>query len=83
MAKRNDSSWSHPFEKNLKPKRSKRLNDLPKHLQGPPQNRYGGYRNQRLRALKGSTFGPANKGRSYSPEEIKAYEEERRRKGTF
>ena len=81
MTKRNDNKWSYPFEKGVNPKRSKRLNDLPKHLRGPSQNRYGGHRNQRQRALKGSTFGPANKGRSYSSEEIKIVEEELRRKG--
>ena len=81
MTKRNNSSWSYPFEKNLKPKRFNRRDDLPTHLQGPPQNRYGGRQSRRLRAFKGSTFGPANEGRTYSSEEKKTFEAELKRKG--
>jgi hypothetical protein len=46
--------------------------DRPKRpkLRGSSQNRYGGHQTQKLKPLKGSTFGPANEGRSLSPEEI-------------
>jgi hypothetical protein len=54
-----------------KPKRcKKRLNDLPSELRGPAQNRYGGQQSQRMKPLRGSTYGLANEGRSLSAEAI-------------
>jgi len=37
-----------------------RINDLPAHLRGPRQNRYGGHRTQRLRGFPNQTFGAAS-----------------------
>lgn len=64
------------------PKRRKnRLSELPPELRGPSQNRYGGHQAQKMKALKGSTFGPANEGRSLSAEEIAKQEERLRELG--
>jgi hypothetical protein len=57
------------------PKRPKeKVSDLAPELRGPSQNRYGGHRTQRMKPLRGSTFGPANEGRSLSAEEIAKHE---------
>lgn len=53
-------------------KTANKVNDLPYSQRGLPNNRWGGHRNLLLRNIKG-TFGPANKGRSYTAEEIEEY----------
>ena len=50
------------------------LLDLDKHLRGPPQNRFGGYRTRRLRPFKGSTFGAASSCRKLSAQECREVE---------
>lgn len=36
------------------------LQSLPADLRGPPNNKYGGHRNWRMRGIKGSKFGAAS-----------------------
>lgn len=57
-----------------KPKRKEQLTDLRSELRGPSQNRYGGQRTQKMRSFRGSKFGAASEGRSFSPDEVAAYE---------
>ncbi len=81
MTKRYAFSYLVGNENAERPKRPIRLNELPKHLQGPGQNRFGGHQTQRLRPFKGSSFGAASVGRSLSPDERKIVEQELREKG--
>ena len=46
-----------------------RLDHYPLHLRGPAQNGHGGHQTQRIRGLRGNTYGAANAGRVYSAEE--------------
>ena len=57
-----------------------RLNNYPKELRGFSQNRFGGQNTQRLRTYRGK-FGPAGPVRHLTPDEIKAVEQELRKKG--
>jgi len=50
-------------------KKYKLITDYPLHLRGLPNNRWGGHRTNRLRALRGSKLGPANKGRTFTEAE--------------
>ena len=75
--------YAFSYLSNGAPKRHPRLNDLPKHLKGPPQNRYGGHQTQRVRAFKGSSFGAANGGRTLGLEEKKIIEQELRERGAL
>ena len=50
-------------------------------LRGPPQNRFGGHRTQRVRGLRGGTYGPASPCYTYSDKERMALEEDLKRKG--
>lgn len=70
--------WARPNRRTFVPRI---MQDLPVELRGLSQNRFGGHNNVRLRPLKGSTFGPASKGRSLSPDEVKPIEEKLRRDG--
>jgi hypothetical protein len=47
----------------------KTIGEYEPHLQGPPQNRFGGHRTQQLCGLKGNTYGPAGPCRRLTPEE--------------
>ena len=58
-----------------------KLIDYDPELRGPPQNRFGGYRTQRVRALRGGTYGPAGPCYVYSEEERIAFEVDLRRRG--
>ena len=61
-------------------KKKKQVAGYPPHLRGLSSNRYGGSQLQNERGLKGSKFGPAGKGRVYTPEEREAYERDLRKK---
>jgi hypothetical protein len=50
------------------------LNDLPRKLQGPSNNKYGGYQCRHMRAFRGSKFGAASAGRKFTAEERAAWE---------
>jgi hypothetical protein len=54
-------------------KKRQTLSDLPRHLQGFSQNKYGGYQTQRLKVDRRNTFGAANEGRKYTKEEIEQW----------
>lgn len=58
-----------------------RLQDYPKELRGPPNNRFGGYRNVAIKGFKGNTYGAASPCRTLSEEERLKVEEELREKG--
>ena len=55
-----------------KPNRKLTLNDYPAHLQGPPQNKYGGHQTQRLRTY-GGKFGPASQVKIFTEAERLAW----------
>ena len=50
------------------------LNDLPRKLRGPSNNKYGGHQCQHMRAFRGSKFGAASAGRKVTAEERAAWE---------
>ena len=56
-----------------KSKTLKRMQDLPGHLRGPAQNKWGGYKTSRLRGYRGNTYGAASKGKSLSNAAKKAW----------
>jgi hypothetical protein len=80
MKKPDYALWNFILNDGKRRRRSK-LNDLPPELRGLPQNKYGGHHGQRMRPLRGSTFGPANEGRTLTPDEIARVEDELREKG--
>lgn len=41
-----------------------RLSELPRHLRGPANNRWGGQKGDRMRGFKGTSYGPASKCKS-------------------
>jgi hypothetical protein len=41
------------------PWQPKKMQDLPRHLRGPSNNRYGGQQRSNLRGFRGSSYGPA------------------------
>jgi hypothetical protein len=45
------------------------LSDLPWHLRGPAQNKYGGHQLQHLRGFRGSKYGPASECRTLTGHE--------------
>lgn len=61
------TSRSHDGVNTWQPKEMK---DLPYHLRGPANNRFGGQQRARLRGLRGTTYGPASEGRSLSESEL-------------
>ena len=61
--------------------KSEKLADYDWGLRGPPQNRFGGHRTQRVRGLRGGTYGPASPCYTYSNKERMEFEEGLRRKG--
>jgi hypothetical protein len=74
----NTKFWDSVLDGRQAKRRKAKLNDLPSELRGPTHNRYGGHQAHKMKPLKGSTFGPANEGRSLTAEEI-AQQEERLR----
>ena len=73
------TNYHHSTLNETKPKRCKKK--ISPELRRRSHNRYGGHRTQRMRPLRGSTFGPANEGRSLSAEEIAEQEERLRELG--
>lgn len=67
-----------PLDENGLPKFDKftRIEDF-----GPALRGLGGLQTSHIRALKGSTLGPANKGRRLSPAERKRVEDQMRKDG--
>jgi hypothetical protein len=58
------------------PQRFERLQDFGRDLQG-----YGARQTTHVRALKGSTFGPASRGKRLNAEQRRAIEEQMRAEG--
>lgn len=54
---------------------------LPRYLQGPAQNRFGGLKTQIMRGFKGNTYGPASRCKVYTKEERQLLEQELKKKG--
>ena len=52
-----------------------KLEDMPLHLRGFSNNRWGGHKSNRIRGFKGSTFGAASKGQQIqlTPELVAQY----------
>lgn len=50
----------------------KEMKDLPYHLRGPANNRFGGQQRSRLRGLRGTTYGPASDCRTLNETEQQA-----------
>jgi hypothetical protein len=57
------------------------LSEYPHELRGPAQNRFGGHRTARIKALKNCTFGPASPCRRLSVAERALVERGLREKG--
>ena len=43
--------------------KKQKLEDMPLHLRGFSNNRWGGHHSNRIRGFKGSTYGAASKGK--------------------
>ena len=43
--------------------KKQKLEDMPLHLRGFSNNRWGGHQSNRIRGFKGSTYGAASKGK--------------------
>jgi hypothetical protein len=54
-----------------------RMDQYPRDLQGPAQNRFGGLQTQRIRGFRGNTYGAAGPVKIYTAEQIRRYEIER------
>jgi hypothetical protein len=53
-----------------------KLEDMPLHLRGFSNNRWGGHQSNRIRGFKGSTYGAASKGKriQLTPELVAQYQ---------
>ena len=53
-----------------------KLEDMPPHLRGFSNNRWGGHKSNRIRGFKGTTYGAASKGKhiQLTPELVAKYE---------
>ena len=56
--------------------KKQKLEDMPLHLKGFSNNRWGGHKSNRIRGFKGSTYGAASKGKhiQLTPELVAHYE---------
>ena len=81
MTKTDYHHWNSNLNVSTPKRRKKKVSDLAPELRRRSHNRYGGHRTQRLKPLRGSTFGPANEGRSLSAEEIAKHQERLRELG--
>ena len=56
--------------------KKQKLEDMPLHLRGLSNNRWGGHKSTRIRGFKGSTYGAASKGKhiQLAPELVADYE---------
>ena len=55
--------------------KKQKLEDMPPHLRGFSNNRWGGHKSNRIRGFKGSTYGAASKGKhiQLTPELVADY----------
>ena len=56
--------------------KNQKLQDMPPYLRGFSNNRWGGHQANRIRGFKGSTYGPASKGKhiQLTPELVAQYQ---------
>jgi hypothetical protein len=56
--------------------KKQKLEDMPLHLRGFSNNRWGGHKSNRIRGFKGSTYGAASKGHriQLTPELVAQYQ---------
>ena len=56
--------------------KSQKLEDLPIHLRGLSNNRWGGHKSNKMRGFRGSTYGAASSGKHIplTPELMAEYE---------
>ena len=56
--------------------KKQKLEDMPVHLRGFSNNRWGGHQSNRIRGFKGSTYGAASKGKhiQLTPELVAQYQ---------
>ena len=56
--------------------KKQKLEDMPLHLRGFSNNRWGGHKSNRIRGFKGSEYGAASKGKhiKLTPELVAQYE---------
>ena len=56
--------------------KKQKLEDMPLHLRGFSNNRWGGHQSNRIRGFKGSTYGAASKGKhiQLTPELVAQYQ---------
>jgi len=56
--------------------KKQKLEDMPLHLRGFSNNRWGGHKSNLIRGFKGTTYGAANKGKhmQLTPELVADYE---------
>ena len=56
--------------------KKRKLEDMPPHLRGFSNNRWGGHVSNRIRGFKGTTYGAASKGKriQLTPELVAQYE---------
>ena len=56
--------------------KKEKLEDMPLHLRGFSNNRWGGHKSNRIRGFKGSTYGAASKGKhiKLKPELVAQYQ---------
>ena len=56
--------------------KKQKLEDMPLHLRGFSNNRWGGHVSNRIRGLRGSTYGAASKGKhiQLTPELVAQYQ---------
>ncbi len=46
---------------------NQKLEDLPVHLRGLSNNRWGGHKSNKMRGFRGSTYGAASRGKHIHP----------------
>jgi hypothetical protein len=57
------------------------IREYPAHLQGPSQNKHGGHQSQRMRGLRGNTYGAAGPCHTFTAEEKAKVKADLRTKG--
>ncbi len=74
------SNYNH-FKKLPERNKPARIEDYLAELRGPAQNKHGGHKMQRIRGLRGNTYGPASPVRQFTMDEIADYERQAREDG--
>jgi hypothetical protein len=75
MKKTDCPLWNSHLNKDRSRRSNTNVSYSPPEFRDSPQNRYGRHRPKKIKVFRGSTFGPANKGRSLPANEIADHEE--------